>query len=303
MGGTGDLLLPVGVRRLSSWTAHQHRVPRSNEPGTDFYCPIGTPVLAPADGVIYGYGNSIVPATGRWVGIHFQSGMAFRAMHLSRIVKFSGLVRRGDILGYSGASGYGVEDWSSNPNTGGAHVHVTLWPTIVKRFGYDSQGKPFTIDFMNFVGGSSAGGGTGEWDEMATKQEIKEALDEVLIERKSGPGGRNFWDSQNFIADLAAAGVADNVWAKNVQALNDKGQPLYYKSATDKTQTIAPTAFPVTYTAAGFLASTNALANSIYAGRVNAAQVKLVAAEVAKLGSTANIDYSALADKVNAQAG
>lgn len=160
MGGAGNLLLPVGERRMSSWTAHQYRTPRSEEPGTDFYCPIGTPVLAPDDGVIYGYGNSIVPSTGRWVGIQFQSGMSFRAMHFSRIVRTSGVVRRGEIIGYSGASGYGDEDWSWNPNTGGAHTHVTLWPTAVRRFGYSpTTGKPYTIDFMNFVGGSPAGGG------------------------------------------------------------------------------------------------------------------------------------------------
>lgn len=159
MGGSGNLLLPVGERRMSSWTAHQHRIPRSQEPGTDFYCPIGTPVLAPEDGVIYGSGNSIVPPTGRWVGIQLQSGMSFRAMHFSRVVRTSGVVRRGDIIGYSGASGYGVEDWSSNPNTGGAHTHVTLWPTAVRRFGYSPvTGKPYTIDFMNFVGGPQLGG-------------------------------------------------------------------------------------------------------------------------------------------------
>ncbi len=168
------LLLPVGPRRNSSWAAHQRRVPKSSEPGTDFYCPIGTPVLAPADGVIYGYGNTIGPATGRWVGIHFQSGMAFRAMHLSRIVKFSGPVHRGDILGYSGASGYGVEDWSSNPNTGGAHVHVTLWPTFVKRFGYDNQGRPFTIDFMDYADtGSPSGGGVSPPPAIEKKDDMK----------------------------------------------------------------------------------------------------------------------------------
>jgi murein DD-endopeptidase MepM/ murein hydrolase activator NlpD len=157
---------------MSSWTAHQHRNPRSTEPGTDFYCPIGTPVLAPDDGVIYGYGNSIAPATGRWVGIQFQSGMSFRAMHFSRVVKTSGVVRRGEIIGYSGASGYGVEDWSSNPNTGGAHTHVTLWPTAVRRYGYSPvTGKPYTIDFMNFVGGA-AGGGTTPEDDMPDMNEF-----------------------------------------------------------------------------------------------------------------------------------
>lgn len=146
---------------MSSWSTHQRRSPKSEEPGTDFYCPIGTPVLAPEDGLIFGSGNTITPPTGRWVGVKLDNGMAFRAMHFSRLVKTSGRVKRGDILGYSGASGYGYEDWSWNPNTGGAHVHVTLWPTWSIRFGYDQHGRPYTVDFMNYVGGSqSAGGGS-----------------------------------------------------------------------------------------------------------------------------------------------
>lgn len=171
-----SLLLPVGVRRMSSWAAHQKRVPRSSEPGTDFYCPIGTPVYAPGDGVIYGSGNSIVPATGRWVGIDLDSGQRFRAMHFSRLVRWSGdgkgRVKRGDLIAYSGASGYGDEDWSWNPNTGGSHTHVTLWPTHETKFGYHKvNGKdvPYTVDFMNYVGGTS-GGGTGDEDDMTPEQ-------------------------------------------------------------------------------------------------------------------------------------
>lgn len=152
--------IPVAYKGLSSWSAHQRRVPKSSEPGTDLYCPIGTPVYAPETGLIYGYGTSIVPATGRWVGINFTNGMSWRALHLSRLVKTSGFVRRGDLIGYSGATGYGKEDWSKDPDKGGAHVHVTLWPTTDRRFGYDRNGKPYTIDFMEHVGGSAAGGGT-----------------------------------------------------------------------------------------------------------------------------------------------
>lgn len=170
MGGSPNLLIPVRYTGLSSWEAHQHRVPRSSEPGTDFYCPIGTPVLAPADGYIYGYGDTIGPATGRWVGIQFDNGMSFRVMHLSRILKFSGRVSQADLIGLSGATGYGDNDWSWNPNTGGAHAHVTLWPTSLRRFGYNpSTGEPYTIDFMKYAGGSGAGG--SEEDDMYTEED------------------------------------------------------------------------------------------------------------------------------------
>lgn len=153
-----DLLLPVAsYSGLSSWAAHQRRNPKSSEPGTDLYVPIGTPVVSPADGFVYGYGESIIPATGRWVGVNFDNGMSFRAMHFSRVERRSGRVRRGEVIGYSGASGYGEEDWSWNvAETGGAHVHVTLWPNQSRGFGYDRNGRPFTVDFMNYVGGSPA---------------------------------------------------------------------------------------------------------------------------------------------------
>ncbi len=154
-----SLLLPVGPRRMSSWADHQRRSPRSSEPGTDFYCPIGTPVYAPESGNIYGYGNSITPATGRWVGIDLVTGQRFRAMHFSQIERFSGWVNKGELIAFSGATGYGDNDWSWNPDTGGAHTHATLWPTWETRFGYNSAGRPYTVDFMDYVGSTAGGGG------------------------------------------------------------------------------------------------------------------------------------------------
>lgn len=161
-----SLLLPVGPRRMSSWEDHQERRPPSKEAGTDFYCPIGTPVRAPETGRVYGWGNSIIPATGRWVGLDLITGQRFRAMHFSRIelsqavLNRGGFVRKGEIIAYSGASGYGQENWENDPYTGGAHTHVTLWPTQETKFGYRPNGKPYTVDFMKYAeaSGSSSGG-------------------------------------------------------------------------------------------------------------------------------------------------
>jgi len=181
MGGTTQLLLPVGERRTSGWSAHQRRNPPSSEPGTDWYCPIGTPVIAPADGRIYGYENTIEPATGRWIGIEFDNGMSFRAMHFSRLSLSStllnnrGRVAAGTTIALSGASGYGEEDWSWNPNTGGAHVHGTLWPNHDRRFGYrwvDGVKVPYTIDFMSFAVAAPAGGSTTPSSETDTHMDI-----------------------------------------------------------------------------------------------------------------------------------
>lgn len=143
------LILPVkSYRGLSTWQAHIERTTPSTEPGTDFYVPIGTPVYAPAAGMIWGYGNSIVPPSGRWVGINFDNGMSFRCMHHSRLVRTSGRVAQGELIAYSGASGYGEEDWSWNPATGGAHTHATLWPDWNHTYGYRYPGMPFTVDLM-----------------------------------------------------------------------------------------------------------------------------------------------------------
>lgn len=251
----GTLLLPVGERRMSSWTAHQHRNPRSTEPGTDFYCPIGTPVYAPESGRVYGYGESIVPATGRWVGIDFDNGMRFRAMHFSRIalsqavLKNRGFVRKGDLIAYSGASGYGVEDWSGNPNTGGSHTHVTLWPTHESKFGYRPNGTPYTVDFMNYVSGSSGGAGTG--DDMS--------VEDIYNARATDPSdgaNRNALDFgiqtradianfRNYVADMFSK-MPNEVWKYSIPAQDGKGNPLLIDGK------------PVLFSASGFVASTNA---------------------------------------------
>lgn len=172
---------------MSSWQDHINRDTPSSEPGTDFYCPAGTPVLAPADGVIYGWGNSVEPATGRWSGIAFDNGMAFRAMHFLEVRARSGRIKRGEVMGLSGSSGYGSEFFGEPyrnaafyRNTGGDHTHATLWPTHTIRYGYKSNGVPWTIDLMDYVGGSAAGGSIAP-----TKKE-DESMDFFNIQGKSG---------------------------------------------------------------------------------------------------------------------
>lgn len=182
-----SLLLPVGPRaNMSSWTAHINRGEPSSEPGTDFYCPHGTEVVAPDDGVIYATGNSVIPATGRYVGIAMDNGMATRGLHFSRLIRTSGRVKRGEVIALSGASGYGSEFFGEPErnaafyrNTGGDHVHQTLWPTHTIRYGYKSNGVPWTIDIMDYVGGSAAGGIT------PTKKE-DEDMDFINVQGKTG---------------------------------------------------------------------------------------------------------------------
>lgn len=283
-----NLLMPVTPQGSASWASHTRRSPRSSEPGTDMFVPIGTPVLAPGDGVIYGSGNTIKPATGRWNGIDLDDGMRWRGMHYSRLVRTSGRVRRGEVIAYSGASGYGYEDWSRVSGMPGAHVHVTLWPTHSSRFGYDANGRPYTVDFMNYVGGASGGSGSGEWDEMATKAEVQQAVADALASTRYGEGNRNLFDLGNDArgfalraATAAEAGTADKVWSHAVASQDAQGRVLDRK-----------------YPAAGYLASTNARVG------VSPEQVKTIADAVVKqIGSpTVSIDYEAIADAVNDEA-
>lgn len=123
--------------RMSSWRAHTNRNPPSTEPGTDYYCAIGTPIRAAAAGVVVDVGDSIQPATGRYVTIDLADGRRVRYLHLlNRLVGVGNRVQWGQIIAHSGATGYGEADWSWNvAETGGAHVHMTLWAHQRYTFG------------------------------------------------------------------------------------------------------------------------------------------------------------------------
>jgi murein DD-endopeptidase MepM/ murein hydrolase activator NlpD len=72
--------------------------------GVDISAPMGTPVHASADGVIYAAEYS--SGYGRVVIIDHGHGMQTWYAHLSRFAVIPGEeIRRGEILGYSGASG------------------------------------------------------------------------------------------------------------------------------------------------------------------------------------------------------
>lgn len=144
---SGTYLRPCGNVAISdSWYGHKSRTPPSAEPGTDYGVPRGTPVLAATSGYVVDRKDTTSTATGRYVAIQADDGNYLRYLHLNQIiVPVSQRVNRGDIIAYSGASGFGSD-------TGyGAHVHVSLWV----------GGTPFqlgfanSVDFENYVGNSS----------------------------------------------------------------------------------------------------------------------------------------------------
>jgi hypothetical protein len=118
---------------------------------------------------------------------------------------------------------------------------------------FDGNGKPYEpwhiIDRDPYRTSSSpAGTTTGEWDAMATKQEIKDAVFEVLTGVKLGPGGRNHFDSLKFIADGTyrdtRGDVAAAVAAFPVPAQDGEGRLVRDGNGN-----------PVTYQLQGYLAS------------------------------------------------
>lgn len=83
--------------------------------GTDFGIPCGTPVYATASGTIFGafynvgYGNRILIDHGIVKGVNLVTTYN----HLSSFVRTSGHVERGQLIGYSGTTGYST----------GCHLH------------------------------------------------------------------------------------------------------------------------------------------------------------------------------------
>lgn len=90
--------------------------------GVDFGVPIGTPVLAMADGVVEGTGDTDKlckgVSFGRFVLIKYDNGLASTYGHLSVISSSAGQrVKRGDVVAYSGNTGYST----------GPHLHVSVY--------------------------------------------------------------------------------------------------------------------------------------------------------------------------------
>lgn len=92
--------------------------------GADFRASRGTPVYAAASGVVKGTGNTdAVPGCysyGKWVLIEHPMGLSTNYAHLSLIKAAKGQnVKQGDLIGYSGNTGYST----------GPHLHFSVYAT------------------------------------------------------------------------------------------------------------------------------------------------------------------------------
>lgn len=91
--------------------------------GVDWSVPVGTPVFASADGTVVAADNNDLSSWrkyqyGRYVLIKHDNNLTTLYAHLSRQVVSRGAeVKRGDIIGYSGNTGYST----------GPHIHFTVY--------------------------------------------------------------------------------------------------------------------------------------------------------------------------------
>ncbi|MBP2831302.1 peptidoglycan DD-metalloendopeptidase family protein [Aquimarina sp. U1-2] len=115
------LRAPVKFSRISSRYNLRRRIKYYGNKirphrGTDFAAPIGTPILATADGIVTK--SERRGGNGKYVKIRHNATYDTQYLHMSRqAVKVGQFVRQGDVIGYIGMTG----------NTSGPHVCYRFW--------------------------------------------------------------------------------------------------------------------------------------------------------------------------------
>ena len=113
---------PFVTQLFGKTSASKRLYASGSHSGVDFRASVGTPVLAMADGIIKGTGDTDTSCAGasfgKWVYIEHNNGLGSTYGHLSLIKATVGqVVRRGEIIAYSGATGHVT----------GPHLHVTVY--------------------------------------------------------------------------------------------------------------------------------------------------------------------------------
>ncbi|MBP6866590.1 MAG: peptidoglycan DD-metalloendopeptidase family protein [Candidatus Pacebacteria bacterium] len=103
----------VAAKRLYASGSHS---------GVDFRASVGTPVKSMAGGTVRGFGDTDTTCPGasfgKWIFIEFDNGLSATYGHLSLQKVYTGQkVSRGEVVGYSGATG----------RVTGPHLHITLY--------------------------------------------------------------------------------------------------------------------------------------------------------------------------------
>jgi murein DD-endopeptidase MepM/ murein hydrolase activator NlpD len=136
--GKGVLRWPLSKIRITQYFGNTEFAKSgayngSGHNGVDFGIPVGTPVMAALSGTIVETGNTDAYAGcysyGKWVLIQHANGLSTLYGHLSDIRVSNGQsVSTGDLIGYSGNTGYST----------GPHLHFTVFASgavSVRRLG------------------------------------------------------------------------------------------------------------------------------------------------------------------------
>jgi len=111
------LTRPVGGNPRISRSFSEHVRQGSVNPGVDYAVGVGTPVVAPASGVVRVDDDNSGGAAGISVVIYHDNGWSSDLLHLSRnVVKNGQRVSKGQVVGYSGNTGAST----------GPHLHWTV---------------------------------------------------------------------------------------------------------------------------------------------------------------------------------
>jgi murein DD-endopeptidase len=138
----GEYIFPTSWRRVSDNFA-AHRARSSVNPGTDYSCPTGTPVVAVKAGRVVTADTGTGGSGGRVIYIDHPDGSKTDYLHMSSIsVVQNQNVAQGQQIGLSGASALGSE------NGVGAHLHISLHIGPAAEHG--TRGG--SVDFEQFVG-------------------------------------------------------------------------------------------------------------------------------------------------------
>ncbi len=127
VGGSGVLHWPLDTVRITQYFGNtafalSGAYNGKGHNGMDFAASIGTPIHAALGGVVLGTGNTDAVrgcySFGRWVLMKHDNGLDTMYAHLSQINVSEGqTVHTGDVLGFSGATGYAT----------GPHLHFGVY--------------------------------------------------------------------------------------------------------------------------------------------------------------------------------
>lgn len=128
--GFGRPLKSSAIHVSSGWGKDDRHHTDRHHPAIDMPTPVGTPVLAVANGVVTKVVNDPSGQAGRYIILSHDKGWYSRYLHLSKtMVTVGAPVAKGQTIAKSGNTG----------NSAGPHLHLDLWldPELIPRLERD----------------------------------------------------------------------------------------------------------------------------------------------------------------------